>query len=231
MIAFDSLRPFRAGLFGSVRLFTTSACGCALLVATVAAAQAPATTQPSPANPAAAKASAGKSASAQPPVDKSPAAKPSAEKSADAQTPAEKPPTQPSAAAPAGTPVAGIVPLEPQGYTNNAAGRRDPFVSLVRRGSEVPGSAVGVRPAGVAGMSAGEVLLRGTVKGRQGYVAMLQGADSKTYLVRPGDKLLDGTIRTITADMMVILQKVSDPLSLETTREVRKMLRQTEEAR
>jgi Tfp pilus assembly protein PilP len=121
--------------------------------------------------------------------------------------------------------------LEPSGYTYNPEGRRDPFVSLVRRGAESPGTAPTVRPAGLAGLTASEVSLRGTLKGRDGFVAMLQGADNRTYLVRAGDRLLDGTIRTITADEVVILQRVSDPLSVETEREVRKVLRQTEEAK
>jgi Tfp pilus assembly protein PilP len=64
-----------------------------------------------------------------------------------------------------------------------------------------------------------------------GYVAILQGSDSKTYIVRPGEQLADGTIRSITADALVILQQVNDPLSLEKQREVRKVLRQTEEGR
>jgi hypothetical protein len=46
--------------------------------------------------------------------------------------------------------------------------------------------------------------------------------------VRAGDKLLDGTIRTITQNDLVIVQQVNDPLSLEKQREVRKVLRQIE---
>jgi type IV pilus assembly protein PilP len=121
--------------------------------------------------------------------------------------------------------------LEPQGYTYNPAGRRDPFVSLLRRGAEVATSPTGPRPPGIAGLAVAEVSLRGTVKGRDGFVAMLQGADNKTYLVRPGDKLLDGTVRSIAPDSMVLLQSVNDPLSLETQREVRKVLRQAEGAK
>jgi hypothetical protein len=64
-----------------------------------------------------------------------------------------------------------------------------------------------------------------------GYVALVEAADKKTYIVKAGDKLVDGTVRTITADTMVILQHVNDPLSLEKQREVRKMLRQTEEVK
>jgi Tfp pilus assembly protein PilP len=134
-------------------------------------------------------------------------------------------------AAPAGPqPAVPVAPLEPQGYTYSAAGRRDPFVSLLRRGSDVAGSPTGQRPAGIAGMTAAEVVLKGTIRDKAGWLGMLQGTDNKTYLVRTGDRLLDGTVRTITADTLVILQRVNDPLSLATTREVRKMLRQTEEA-
>ena len=69
------------------------------------------------------------------------------------------------------------------------------------------------------------------MRGRDGYLAMLLGADTKTYIVRSGDRLLDGTIQTITTDSLVILQQVNDPLSPQKQREVRKMLRQTEEAK
>ena len=148
-----------------------------------------------------------------------------------APPPATPAPTAPAAAAPAAPSVAKSGALEPQGYTYNPEGRRDPFVSLVRRGAEIPGSTPATRPPGIAGLASSEVSLRGTLKGRDGFVAMLQGADNKTYLVRAGDRLLDGTIRSITADAMVILQRVNDPLSLETEREVRKLLRQTEEAK
>ena len=85
--------------------------------------------------------------------------------------------------------------------------------------------------AGLAGLGTAEVSLRGTLQTRGSYVGILQGVDSKTYIVRAGDKLADGTIRSIAADAMVILQQVNDPLSLEKQREVRKMLRQTEEAK
>jgi type IV pilus assembly protein PilP len=153
---------------------------------------------------------------------------------AQAPPPAAQAPSTPAGAT-AAPPATGAAPastaLEPQGYTYNPEGRRDPFVSLVRRGSEVPGTTPATRPPGLAGLSVSEVSLRGTVKGRDGFVAMLQGVDNRTYLARPGDKLLDGTVRTIAADSIVLLQRVSDPLSADTVREVRKMLRQTEEAK
>jgi len=117
--------------------------------------------------------------------------------------------------------------IEPPGFAYTPEGRRDPFVSLLGRGTGVRGQA-SARPAGLAGLAVGEVTLRGTVRSREGYVAILQGADQKAYIVRPGDKLFDGTVRSVTQNDVVILQQVNDPLSLEKQREVRKVLRQIE---
>lgn len=120
-------------------------------------------------------------------------------------------------------------PVEPPGFTYNPEGRRDPFVSLMRRGATTrSGGSSAARPAGLAGLEVAEVTLRGTVRSREGYVAILQGADQKAYIVRAGDRLFDGTVRTISQNDMVILQQVNDPLSLEKQREVRKVLRQAE---
>ena len=131
-------------------------------------------------------------------------------------------PTKPAAPAPPAT----------GGVSYNPEGRRDPFVSLVRRGGTLVGiSTTGTRPAGLAGLETSEVTLKGTVQSQTGFVGILQGSDKKTYIVRPGDKLFDGTVRSIAQNVLVILQQVNDPLSLEKQREVRKVLRQTDEAK
>lgn len=117
----------------------------------------------------------------------------------------------------------------PQGFTYDPGGRRDPFVSLLFRGADTSGT--GTRAAGLAGLSTTEVTLRGTLRSQGVFVGILQGADGKNYTVRAGDQLADGTIRAISANEMVVLQQVNDPLSLEQEREVRKMLRQEDEAR
>jgi type IV pilus assembly protein PilP len=116
---------------------------------------------------------------------------------------------------------------EPQGYTYNPEGRRDPFVSLVRRGVD----SAGPKMAGLGGLGTSEVSLRGVLTSEGDFVGILRGVDSKNYIVRVGDRLSDGTIRSISKDSMVILQQVNDQLSLEKQREVRKLLRQMEEAK
>ena len=104
-------------------------------------------------------------------------------------------------------------------------------MSLLRRGGEANRSNGQARPAGISGLEASEVVLKGTMQSRTGYVALVEATDKKTCIVKPGDRLLGGSVRTITADTMVILQQVNDPLSLEKQREVRKALRQTDEVK
>jgi Tfp pilus assembly protein PilP len=135
------------------------------------------------------------------------------------------------------TALAGPAPLapvadEPQGYTYNPDGRRDPFVTLLRRGSDSQRTpAEGPRAGGLSGLAVDEITVKGTLASEGGFVAIVQGADNRTYIVHPGDKLLDGRIQTISATGMVIAQQVNDPLSKQKVRDVRKVLRQTEEAK
>ena len=141
------------------------------------------------------------------------------------------PASSPATPTPAPARAAAGPELEPQGYTYSPGGRRDPFISLLRRGGSTLTETLGARPAGLLGLGTGEITLKGTIASQGGFVGILQGSDNKTYIVRAGARLLDGTIRTIAQDSIVITQQVTDPLSLEKQREVRKVFRQTEEAK
>lgn len=145
-----------------------------------------------------------------------------------ASVPAAKPGPAAAAPAAAGQP-APSAPPEPPAYTYSPEGRRDPFVSLLARGSD-PTSAAS-RPPGVPGLLINEVVVKGIVRDRTGFIGMIQGPDTKTHIVRAGDKLLDGTVKSITADTVVFSQDVTDPLALVKQREVRKAVRQAEGGR
>jgi Tfp pilus assembly protein PilP len=115
-------------------------------------------------------------------------------------------------------------------YGYRADGRRDPFTSLVASGTDpqVPGS----RGAeGVAGFTVGEISVRGIMQSRGLLVAMVHGPDDKTYLIHQGDKLADGVVKNVTPQGLVVVQDVSDPLSVQKHREVRKLLRSLEDAK
>ena len=115
-------------------------------------------------------------------------------------------------------------------YTYQSEGRRDPFISLVGTGTE-PRSAPSRKTDGPAGLALAEISVRGVLESRGTLVAMIQGPDNKTYIVHQGDKLLDGTIKTITPQGLVVIQEVNDPLSLVKQREIRKLLRSLEDAK
>ena len=116
----------------------------------------------------------------------------------------------------------------PEAYTYNSDGRRDPFVSLLARGVE---PASGVKSAGLSGVTTSELMLRGVLQSRGSYVAIVSGPDGKTYRAHVNDRLLDGVIRSVTPQGIVIMQEVNDPLSLVKQREVRKGLRTAEDGK
>ena len=153
-----------------------------------------------------------------------------------AQAPAKSATPAPQAAAPAPTvpapaPSASAAPAStpvepPAGFTYDAEGRRDPFLSLIGRGND-PRTAT-VRPAGVPGLMIADVTVKGIVRNRGGFIAMIAGSDSKTYIVRPGDRLFDGSVKSIVQDKVIFSQDVNDPLSLVKQREIPKPVRQAE---
>ena len=151
-----------------------------------------------------------------------------------AQQPAE--PQPPPAAAPAPPKAeaepprsAASTPPQPENYTYNPEGRRDPFLSLVGAGvGDRSGGAPSRRSEGAAGLLVNEITVRGVMQSRGMLLAMVQGPDNKTYIVHQGDKLLDGQIKSITPQGLIIIQEVNDPLSLVKQREVPKLLRSLE---
>jgi Tfp pilus assembly protein PilP len=173
-------------------------------------------------------------AQAQAPAKPTPPASPAA-----AQPAAQKPgvPATPPPAAPAQPPAAGQAqpagqPQPPkaagEGYTYEPDNRRDPFISLVGTGIE---TTVVKKGEGPAGMLVSEISVRGIMQSKGAYVAMVEGPDKKTYVVHSGDRLADGTIKSIIPTGLVITQEVNDPLSLVKQREVRKLLRSLEDAK
>ncbi len=113
---------------------------------------------------------------------------------------------------------------EPQGaetYRYDPQGRRDPFRSLI---GPTPKIDTSVRPAGIPGFLIDEIKLTGIVKTKQGTAGVISGPDNKGYLIRVGDKVLDGEVIRITPSSVVFRQEVNDPTRIERYREVVKDL-------
>ena len=104
-----------------------------------------------------------------------------------------------------------------QGFTYDPAGRRDPFRSLLSRQAKEETTQ---RPPGLRGMGVEEIKLQGILKLPEGFVAMVQGTDNASYLVRPGTVLYDGNVEHIEQGKVFFRIQVADPKSLKPYREV-----------
>jgi len=148
-----------------------------------------------------------------------------------AQAPARSPAPAASPGARADT-LKSIVDQEtgaPEGYTYSPMGRRDPFVSLLKPVS--PDQGPKTRRPGMEGFLIQEVALKGIVKTPKGFTAMLLGTDGKSYFVGVGQRLFDGVVTAIDATTVTFRQEVTDPLSTVKSRDVKKTLYPSEEAR
>jgi Tfp pilus assembly protein PilP len=126
----------------------------------------------------------------------------------------------------------------PGGYAYNAQGRRDPFVSLQKPVAADRGPKT--RKPGMEGFLIQEIALKGIVKtggggagiaSKPGYIAIFLGTDGKSYFVTTGQRLYDGVITAVDATSVSFRQEVTDPLSPVKTRDLKKSLYATEEAR
>jgi Tfp pilus assembly protein PilP len=135
-----------------------------------------------------------------------------------------QPPTPPAAAQAVEAPKPAPAPDSTWSY--DPEDRRDPFMSLLGRGNDPRDHSA--RPPGLAGLTIADVTVKGIVRDRAGFIAMLQAPDNKTYIVRPGDKLFDGSVKSIVADKVIFSQDVNDPLSLVKQREIPKPVRPAE---
>jgi type IV pilus assembly protein PilP len=103
------------------------------------------------------------------------------------------------------------------GFTYDPAGRRDPFRSLLEGRLH---ENLGERPPGLPGMGVEEIKLEGILKLPGGYVAMVQGTDNLSYIIRPGTVLYDGIVESVEPGKVVFKVQVTDPRSLKPYREL-----------
>ena len=83
----------------------------------------------------------------------------------------------------------------------------------------------------MSGFLVSEIEIKGIMQSRGAFIALVPARTTRPTRCTSNDRLLDGSVRAITADTLVLMQDVNDPLSLIKQREVRKTLRAVVEAK
>jgi len=189
----------------------------------------PAATKPAPASAAkpTPKSQAGKpAATATKPA--SPAGKPSVQPAAKpgtkpvAKTPAKaaaKSPAKPRAKKP-GKPATPRPPAPVVSEIRQA--RRDPFESLIGR-NQGKGAAPNL-PPGIHGLQVSTLRLDGVVKAPNGMIAVVSNPQSRTYFLREGDHLYDGSVEKISMDGVSFHEEGKDAFGKPVERQVNKRI-------
>jgi Tfp pilus assembly protein PilP len=187
----------------------------------------PATTAPTKPTPQAAK-----PAAPAPSKPATPAAKPAAQGTKPAGTPAAKSGAKPAtkaggkakAARPARKPVEkpstpGSKPAAAESEIKQA--RRDPFESLVGRQNK--GGTPNL-PPGKLGLQVSTLRLDGIVRSPNGMIAVVSNPQSRTYFLREGDRLYDGSVEKISMDSVSFHEEGKDAFGKPVERQVNKRI-------
>ena len=138
-----------------------------------------------------------------------------------AQTP--KPSAKPApktvkstAAKPAATP-------DPAAATETKVARRDPFESLTSRQEQAARTTANL-PPGKAGLQVSTLRLDGIVRSPNGMIAVVTNPQSRTYFLREGDQLYDGSVEKIAMDSVSFHELGKDAFGKPVERQVNKRI-------
>jgi Tfp pilus assembly protein PilP len=136
-----------------------------------------------------------------------------------------KPATTKSAAgkSKSGTPSAKTVSEKKPAESEQRIARRDPFESLVGRQQAQDALAKNL-PPGKAGLQVGTLRLDGIVRAPNGMIAVVANPQQRTYFLREGDKLYDGTVEKISMEGVTFHEEGKDAFGKPVERQVSKRL-------
>jgi Tfp pilus assembly protein PilP len=99
--------------------------------------------------------------------------------------------------------------------------RRDPFESLVSRQQ---GKGAPNLPPGKAGLQVSTLRLDGIVKAPNGMIAVVSNPQARTYFLREGDHLFDGSVEKISMDGVSFHEEGKDAFGKPMERQVNKRI-------
>jgi hypothetical protein len=101
------------------------------------------------------------------------------------------------------------------------AARRDPFESLIGRQQ---GKSSTPLPPGKAGLQVSTLRLDGLVRAPNGMIAVVSNPQARTYFLREGDHLYDGSVEKITMDGVSFHEEGKDAFGKPVERQVNKRI-------
>lgn len=101
--------------------------------------------------------------------------------------------------------------------------RRDPFESLVGREKAAAELSKNL-PPGKAGLQVATLRLDGIVKAPNGMIAVVTNPQARTYFLREGDQLYDGTVEKIAMDSVSFHEMGKDAFGKPVERQVNKRI-------
>ena len=186
--------------------------------------------QVSPSTPGNVKTALSNAGQSAPPAAK-PAAPAPAKPAAQSTKPAAKPAMIPAAKPMAKAPAKSTARKTETTTTASAAGpaesevkqaRRDPFESLIGR-QQAQGARKDL-PPGKAGLQVSTLRLDGIVKASNGMIAVVSNPQLRTYFLREGDHLYDGTVEKISMDGVSFHEEGKDAFGQPVERQVNKRI-------
>jgi len=106
---------------------------------------------------------------------------------------------------------------------NPSAHRRDPFLPLVsatQQGPNIPKNL----PPGKAGLMVSTLRVDGVVRAPNGMLAVVTNPQQRTYFLRQGDRLYDGSVEQISMDGVSFKELGKDPFGKPIERVVTKRI-------
>lgn len=123
------------------------------------------------------------------------------------------------------------VAVSPEPYRNvhyEPSSRRDPFLNPLAKGKDVNPDAEAPRgnpPPGIAGMNINDVKFLGTSSSPEGETAVFRGTDKRVYFLKAGDRLFDGYLKFIGADLVQLVRETKLMSGKVLIQEITKRLR------
>jgi len=183
---------------------------------------APAASKPAPqaAKPAAQAAKPAPAATKPAPRAAKPASKPANKTAAKPAAKAKGKPTGKRAAKKAveKPSIPGTAPAAAESEIKQA--RRDPFESLVGRQNKAPANL----PPGKLGLQVSTLRLDGIVRSPNGMIAVVSNPQARTYFLREGDRLYDGSVEKISMDGVSFHEEGKDAFGKPVEHQVNKRI-------